>query len=134
MDVIHQRALLDTSVVIDFPTDVVAVHASSVAISTITLAELAHGLHTADPLINAAREQRISGSPAPSTRSLSAPTPPGCTARFARASALPAGIRDLAGSTLLIAAVAVATGLPLVTRNPSDFRDIHQAVTIIAIG
>jgi|GEM_PF-1319154 len=35
---------------------------------------------------------------------------------------------------LVIAAVAVAADLPLITRNPSDFRNIHQALTIIPIG
>ena len=52
------RALLDTSVVIDYPSGAVAAHAMSAAVSTITLAELAYGLHTPDPLVNAAREQR----------------------------------------------------------------------------
>ena len=50
--------LLDTSVLIDYPVDTVARHAQSAAVSTITLAELAYGLHTGDPLVNDAREQR----------------------------------------------------------------------------
>ena len=50
--------LLDTSVVIDYPAVTVAAHAATAAVSTITLAELAYGLHTEDPLRNAAREQR----------------------------------------------------------------------------
>jgi predicted nucleic acid-binding protein len=54
----YERALLDTSVVIDYPAAAVAGHAVSAAICTITLAELAAGLHTPDPLVNAAREQR----------------------------------------------------------------------------
>jgi len=58
MSAAHERALLDTSVVIDFPADTVAARTSSGAICTITLAELAYGLHTVDPLVNAAREQR----------------------------------------------------------------------------
>src|ERR1700739_3146048 len=58
MSSMYERALLDTSVVIDYPTGVVAAHASTAAVSTITLAELSHGLHTEDPLLNAAREQR----------------------------------------------------------------------------
>ena len=55
---VHERALLDTSVVIDYPASAVAAEASTAAVSTITLAELSYGLHTADPLLNAAREQR----------------------------------------------------------------------------
>ncbi|HTU57767.1 MAG TPA: hypothetical protein VMF89_05025, partial [Polyangiales bacterium] len=57
-DPVHERALLDTSVVIDYPASAVAAQASTAAVSTITLAELSYGLHTADPLLNAAREQR----------------------------------------------------------------------------
>jgi len=34
---------------------------------------------------------------------------------------------------LLIAAVAVAAGLPLLTRNPKDFRGIHDALTVVSI-
>ena len=51
------QVLLDTSVVIDYPAAAVAAHAETAAVSTITLAELAYGLHTEDPLRNAAREQ-----------------------------------------------------------------------------
>ena len=55
---VHGQVLLDTSVVIDYPAAAVAAHAETAAVSTITLAELAYGLHTEDPLRNAAREQR----------------------------------------------------------------------------
>ena len=58
MSPVNERVLLDTSVVIDYPATAVAAHARTAAISTITLAELAYGLHTEDPLRNAAREQR----------------------------------------------------------------------------
>ena len=54
----HERVLLDTSVVIDYPADAVAAQADAAAISTITLAELSYGLHTGDPLLDAAREER----------------------------------------------------------------------------
>ena len=54
----HARVLLDTSVLIEYSAAQVAQHAAAASISTISLAELAYGLHTADPLINAAREQR----------------------------------------------------------------------------
>ena len=53
----HERVLLDTSVVIDFPARAVAAHAATAAVSTITLAELSYGLHASDPLLNAAREK-----------------------------------------------------------------------------
>ena len=34
---------------------------------------------------------------------------------------------------ILIAAVAVALGIPLITRNENDFRGIHSALAIIAV-
>lgn len=54
----HPRVLLDTSVVIDYPAHEVAQRADTASISSISLAELAFGLHTNDPVVNAAREQR----------------------------------------------------------------------------
>lgn len=130
----HERALLDTSVVIDFPAEAIARNTSSGAVCTITLAELAYGLHTSDPLVNAAREQRYRWivnvfNPIPFD-----------TDAARTYGALCASVR-LAGRDpkprrfdLLIAAVAVAAGLPLITRNPADFRDIHQALTVISIS
>ena len=58
MTTVHERVLLDTSVLIDYPAAAVASHADAAAVSTITLAELAYGLHTEDPLRDTAREQR----------------------------------------------------------------------------
>jgi len=54
----HRSALLDTSVVIDYPVAAVAQRTETAAVSAITLAELSYGLHTADSLVNAAGEQR----------------------------------------------------------------------------
>ena len=34
---------------------------------------------------------------------------------------------------LLIAAVAVELGIPLITRNENDFRGIHSALSVIAV-
>src|ERR1700739_1881363 len=58
MTTAYARALLDTSVAIDFPAPAVAAHATTAAVSTITLAALSCGWHTEDPLLNAVREQR----------------------------------------------------------------------------
>lgn len=134
MPPIHERALLDTSVVIEFPAEAVARYTSSGAVCTITLAELAYGLHTSDPLVNAGREQCYQW-----IVNIFNPIPFDTDAARTYG-ALCASIR-LAGRDpkprrfdLLIAAVAVASGLPLITRNPADFRGIHQALTVIAIS
>ncbi len=53
----HALALLDTSCVIDLP-DRLDELAEAAAVSTLTIAELAYGLHHDDPLIVAVREAR----------------------------------------------------------------------------
>jgi len=134
MTTMHQRVLLDTSVVIDFPARAVGEHAATAAVSTITLAELAFGLHTADPVLNAAREQRYhwianSFDPIPFDK---------FAARIY--GALCANVRAIGREPkprrfdLLIAAVAVALGVPLITRNAADFGGIHDQLQIVAIG
>lgn len=133
MSAAFDRALLDTSVMIDYPSGPVAEHTTSAAVSTITLAELAYGLHTPDPLVNAAREQRyhwiintfgvvpfnadaarIYGALCASVRTAGRDPKP---RRF----------------DLLIAAVAVALPAPLITRNEKDFVGIHESLTVIAV-
>jgi predicted nucleic acid-binding protein len=102
----HARVLLDTSVVINYPAATVGGLAETAAISTITLAELAYGLHTADPLINAARcasVRLIGRDPQPR--------------RF----------------DLLITAFAITAGYPLLTRNAADFQGIHAALSLVEI-
>ena len=130
---LYERALLDTSVVIDYPASVVAAHASTAAVSTITLAELSYGLHTNDPLLNAAREQRYHWITNPFD-----PIP--FDTHAARIyGALCARVRAVGRDPkprrfdLLIAAVAVALGVPLITRNEADFTSIHDSLTIIAV-
>jgi len=128
-----ERVLLDTSVVIDYPADAVAAHADAAAVSTITLAELSYGLHTEDPLLNAAREDRYhwivdTFDPIPFD-----------TASARIYGALCANVRAIGRDPkprrfdILIAAVAVALGIPLITRNETDFRGIHSALRIITV-
>jgi predicted nucleic acid-binding protein len=130
---LHERALLDTSVVIDYPASAVAAHASTAAVSTITLAELSYGLHTADPLLNAAREQRyhwITNTFDPIPFDTYAARIYGALCAAVRAVGRDPKPRRL---DLLIAAVAVALGIPLITRNEADFTGIHESLTIIAV-
>lgn len=76
----HALALLDTSCAIELP-ERMAELAEAAAVSTLTIAELAYGIHHDDPLVAAAREARdreVLNEFDPS------PIPPGlrtCTAR-----------------------------------------------------
>ena len=129
----YERALLDTSVVIDYPAAAVARHTVSAAICTVTLAGLAAGLHTPDPLVNTAREQRyewIVSTFAAITFGSQAARTYGALCASARSIGRDPKPRRF---DLLIAAVAVAADLPLLTRNQVDFRGIHDALTLIPV-
>lgn len=126
------RALLDTSVLVAPPPQL-SDHAETAAVSVISLAELAFGLHTPDPVVNAAREERY-------RRILDTFDPLAYSAAAARLyGALCASVRNAGSSPrprrfdLLIASVAAAEGIPLLTRNPADFHGIHAMVQVVAV-
>jgi len=129
------RGLIDTSVVIDLeqidPADLPA----EIAISAITLAELASGPHaTTDAAERARRQDRLQRLEATFV-----PLP--VDAEVARAygrvyAAVAASGRKARGRRafdLLIAATAVAAGLPLYTRNPDDFTGLSDMLQVVSI-
>lgn len=133
----HRRArgLLDTSVVIDIETLSQSQLPVEVAISAITMAELAAGPHAAtDPDERGRRQDRLQRAEA-----VFDPLP--FDADAARAygriySAVVAAGRKARGARavdLLIAATACAANLPLYTRNPDDFAALDDLVEIIAL-
>lgn len=133
MTAVFDQALLDTSVVVDYPAQSVAKHTASAAVTTITLAELAYGLHTPDPLINAAREQRyhwIRNTFDAIPFDSDAARTYGALCASVRAAGRDPKPRRF---DLLIAAVAVALRIPLITRNEKDFRGIHDSLTLVAV-
>ena len=128
------RALLDTSVVIDYPAVLLDRVAAEASISTITLAELAFGLHSPDPLVNAAREQRYhwvrtSFDPVPFDEG--AARVYGALCADVRAAGRDPGPRRF---DLLIAAAAVSLGLPLITRNGRDFAGLHSSLNLVSLS
>lgn len=132
MVLIEPRALLDTSIVIDPPHNLAEL-VREAAISTITLAELAYGLNTPDPMTNAERGLRYQ-------RILNTFDPiPYSTSAAALYGALCAAVRSQGRSPkprrfdLLLASVAAAEGIPLLTRNPDDFKGIDRSVRIVAV-
>lgn len=131
----HARGLIDTSVVIDL--DVIDPEHLPVelAISAMTLAELAAGPHaSSDPAERARRQERLQR-----TEATFEPLP--MDANVARAygrvyAAVAAAGRKARGrraTDLLIAATALAANLPLYTRNPADFSGLSDLLDIVAI-
>lgn len=131
----HARGIIDTSVVIDLqrvdPNELPV----ELAVSTVTLAELAAGPHAAsDPAERARRQDRLQRAEATFS-----PLPvDGAVARaYGRIyAAVAAGGRKARGRRafdLLIAATALAAGLPLYTRNLDDFEGLVNLVEIVAV-
>jgi len=131
----HARGILDTSVVIDLEHIEPARLPVEVAVSAITMAELAAGPHaTADPEERARRQDRLQ-------RAEAAFDPLPFDAEAARAygrvyaAVVAAGrkAREARAVDLLLAATACAAGLPLYTRNPDDFEALESLVEVVAV-
>lgn len=119
----HPRGLIDTSVVIDLELIEPADLPAEVAVSAITMAELAAGPHaTTEPAERARRQDRLQRAEA-TFEPLPVDT---AVARaygrvYAAVGAAGRRARGRRAVDLFIAATAVAAGLPLYTRNPDDF-------------
>lgn len=129
------EGLADTSVIVDWDDPaVVPALPDLVAISTITLAELAAGPHLArDPLERARRQARLQQAEALFD-------PLGFDILAARSFGQVVAAIAAAGRShrsriadLLIAAVAHANRLPLYTRNPQDFAGLGELIGIEAV-
>ena len=131
----HARGLIDTSVVIDLDVIEPQHLPRELAVSAITLAELAAGPHaTSDPAERARRQDRLQR-----TEATFDPLPvDGNVARaYGRvyAAVVTAGrkARGRRATDLLIAATAVAADLPLYPRNPTDFTGLSALLEIVAV-
>lgn len=131
----HPRGLIDTSVVIDLDVIETERLPLELAVSAITLAELAAGPHaTSDPLERARRQDRLQRTEA-SFEPL--PVDAGVARAYGRvyAAVVAAGrkARGRRATDLFIAATAVAADLPLYTRNPTDFAGLADLLEIVTI-
>jgi predicted nucleic acid-binding protein len=131
----HARGVLDTSVIIDLEGIEVSDLPAEVAVSAVTLAELAAGPHATDDVAERARRQdRLQ-------RVEAAFDPLPVDAAVARAYGLVLAAAVSAGRSprgrrafdMLIAATAVAAGLPLYTRNPADFAELGGLVEVVQV-
>jgi hypothetical protein len=130
-----ERGLLDTSVVIDLEHVPAGSLPLEVAISAVTLAELTAGPHaTDDPKERSRRQDRLQRTEAAfDSLAFDADAARAYGRVFSavmNAGRKPRGARAV---DLLIAATAVAEGLPLYTRNPDDFLTLDDLIEIITV-
>lgn len=131
----HARGLVDTSVVIDLDVIEPQHLPRELAVSAITLAELAAGPHaTRDAAERARRQDRLQR-----TEATFDPLPvDGNVARaygrvYAAVVTTGRKARGRRATDLLIAATALAADLPLYTRNPADFAGLSELLDIVAV-
>ena len=129
-----KTGLLDTSVVIDLGIIAPADLPEETSISAITMAELSAGPHaTVDPAERARRQDRL--------QQLESWVEPiafdgDCARAYGRvyAAVVAAGRQPRRrAADLLIAATAVAAGMPLYTRNANDFQGLEQLLAVVAV-
>ena len=130
-----ERGILDTSVVIDLELLEPNALPREIAVTAITMAELAAGPHaTSDVAERANRQDRLQRAEAAFD-----PIPfDGAAARaygriYAAVAARGRTARGARAVDLLIAAVAAATDLPLCTRNPDDFAGLDGIVRVVPV-
>jgi predicted nucleic acid-binding protein len=130
------RGLIDTSVLAELERVERDLLPAELAISAVTLAELAAGPHaTGDPTERARRQDRLQRAEATFE-----PLPvDAAVARafgrvFAAVAARSRKARGRSALDLLIAATAVAADLPLYTRNPEDFKGLSGLLDLRPVG
>jgi predicted nucleic acid-binding protein len=131
----HTRGVIDTSVVIDLEQIDPSRLPVELAVSSLTMAELAAGPHaTTDANERARRQDRLQRAEA-----VFDPLPFDAEAAraygrvFAAISATGRKARGARAVDLLVAATACAAGLPLYTRNDEDFRGLEGIVEVVSI-
>ena len=132
----HARGLIDTSVVIAIEQVAKDTLPGELAVSAITLAELAAGPHaTNDPAERARRQDRLQ-----QTEATFEPIPFDAVAAraygrvYAAISNTGRKARGRRAVDLLIAATAVAANLPLYTWNPADFAGLDGILEVVTVA
>ena len=129
-----RAGLLDTSVVIDLGVISPADLPEETSVSAITMAELSAGPHaTADPAERARRQDRLQ-----QLESWVEPMPfdGDCARAYGRvyAAVLAAGRQPRRRAVdLLIAATALAAGMPLYTRTAHEFQGLEEILTVVSV-
>jgi predicted nucleic acid-binding protein len=130
----HLRGLGDTNIIILLERLAPADLPAELLISTVTLAELAAGVHSAPDSVERARRtvrlQRTEASFEPLPFTAEAARQYGVLAAEAIAIGRKPGGRV---ADLMIASVAAANRLPLFTTSPADFRGADQVLTVVPV-
>jgi len=129
------RGLIDTSVVIDLGQIESSALPEQLAVSAITMAELAAGPHATDDAAERARRQdRLQRAEATFDP---IPFDNDAARAYGRvyAAVVGAGRKARGGRAvdLLIAATALAADLPLFTRNSDDFSGLDSLIEVVAV-
>lgn len=131
----HPRGLLDTSVVVALERIRLEALPDEMAVSALTVAELAAGPHaTTDATERAARQdrlQRVEATFDPLPFDLAAARAYGRV--FAAVAAHGRSVRGRRAVDLMVAATALATGLPLYTSNPDDVRGLEELIDVVVV-
>ena|SRR5947207_2814676 len=132
----HARGLIDTSVVIDLGRVDPADLPDEIAVSAVTLAELAAGPHATDDPDERARRQHTLQRTEATFEAL--PVDGDVARAYGRVySAVASAGRSARGRRafdLLIAATALAVNLPLYTGNPSDFEGLDAFLEVVPVS
>lgn len=129
------RGVIDTSVVIDLERVDPSALPAELAVSAVTLAELAAGPHaTNDEAERARRQERLQRAEATFDP---LPLDAAAARAYGRIYAAVAGAgrkaRGRRALDLLVAATTLAADLPLYTRNREDFRGLGELLDVVAV-
>lgn len=131
----HPRGIIDTSVVVDLELIDPAQLPEEVAVTAVTMAELAAGPHATDDRDERARRQdrlqRAEAAFDPIPFDAEAARAYGrIFATVVAAGRKPRGARAV---DMFIAATASATSLPLYTRNGADFQGLEEQILLVEV-
>lgn len=131
----HARGLLDTSVAVDLHALSLDELPAESVMSTLTLAELTSGPHATNNSNERARRQeqlqRIESAIGLVPFGVNAARSYGRI--YARVAASGRKARGAQAVNLMIAATALAEGLPLFTRNPKDFAALGDLIEVVTV-
>ena len=134
MNTRHLRGLGDTNILVCLERLAVDLLPAELLTSTVSLAELSAGVHSAVDAVERARRvlrvQRVEATFSPLPFDVEAARQYGIIA----AEVIATGRKPRGRvADLMIASIAVANGLPLFTTNPADFRGLESVVTVVPV-